>query len=360
MSTRIKGGTNNGSYHYVDYTITGQSVSGNYTDISWVAGVHWGSYYFNIHDAHVDLANATFGGSLTGSTGTGTYNSGWPISGAGTNRDHAYHSGTTRVHHSSAGEGSVRFSGSAWWDTPGNYTSSFNNVVTLPTIPRAPYPPSIPSISNIGPNSVDVAFTDGSNNGSGIDSRQIGYGTNSSGPDSIVDTGNSATIDGLDQGTTYYFWARTHNAGGYSGWSTRASATTLDVPEAPSIPVLSNIQPTSVDLTWDANGDGGATIDSYQVSYALTSYDFSPTMVAISPQTVTGLVPGKTYYFAVRAHNSVGWGPWSGVASNTTIAGARINVGGVWKIAIPYVRVGGVWKQALPYVNVGGVWKEAG
>lgn len=35
----------------------------------------------------------------------------------------------------------------------------------------------------------------------------------------------------------------------------------------------------------------------------------------------------------------------------------RINVGGTWKSAQPWVKVGGVWKKATPYIRQGGVWK---
>lgn len=34
-----------------------------------------------------------------------------------------------------------------------------------------------------------------------------------------------------------------------------------------------------------------------------------------------------------------------------------INVGGVWKLATPYIKVGGVWKTTTPYINVSGTWK---
>lgn len=35
----------------------------------------------------------------------------------------------------------------------------------------------------------------------------------------------------------------------------------------------------------------------------------------------------------------------------------KVNVGGTWKSATPWVNVGGTWKQAIPWVNVGGTWK---
>src|SRR5678815_3064135 len=99
--TRIKSGTNNGSYYYVDYTIKAYNIAGNYTDVTWTVGVHWGDYFFNIHDAKMTFADATSGATTSGTTSIGTYNSGWPISGAGTNRDHAIKSGSTRITHSS-------------------------------------------------------------------------------------------------------------------------------------------------------------------------------------------------------------------------------------------------------------------
>jgi hypothetical protein len=54
------------------------------------------------------------------------------------------------------------------------------------------------------------------------------------------------------------------------------------------------------------------------------------------------------YYFWVKARNSVGLGPYSNSSSAKTYLGVYVNVGGVWKPAIPYVRTGGVWKQAQP------------
>ena len=35
----------------------------------------------------------------------------------------------------------------------------------------------------------------------------------------------------------------------------------------------------------------------------------------------------------------------------------RVNVGGTWKLGIPYVNIGGAWKQGAAYVNIGGAWK---
>ena len=42
-----------------------------------------------------------------------------------------------------------------------------------------------------------------------------------------------------------------------------------------------------------------------------------------------------------------------------TIGGtAKINIGGSWKKAIPYVNVSGTWKPTISYVNINSNWKR--
>jgi len=130
------------------------------------------------------------------------------------------------------------------------------------------------------------------------------------------------------------------------------------LPDAPSKPTFSDTKQTSTNVIFTPNGDGGSAITSYQLSYGTTTSADTTVITASSPQMVTGLIPGTKYYFKVRAHNAIGYSPWSSVADLTTFAGVRVNVGGVWKRAIPYVRVGGVWEVSTPWVKVLGVWKE--
>jgi hypothetical protein len=114
-----------------------------------------------------------------------------------------------------------------------------------------------------------------------------------------------------------------------------------------------------VDLSWTPNGDGGSAITGYDVGYGTSPGSPTTTITGVtSPYTVTGLTPGTQYYFWVRAKNVVGNSPWSAVASQMSISGVRINVAGVWKLAVPWVRDGGVWKQARPFVKYLGEWKE--
>lgn len=221
-----------------------------------------------------------------------------------------------------------------------------------------PSNPSQPLLTSIGSASIQVSFTDGADGGAAIDSREIGYGTNSTSPSATVASDGSDTVTGLSPGTLYYFWARTHNAVGYSSWSARSQATTLRVPDAPATPSLSAVGPTSVTISWTPPYNGGTAITDYEVGYGTSPTAPTTTVAATSPKVVSGLTPGTKYYFWVRAHNVVGFSPWSLSANADTIAGARIKVDGVWVFAIAYVNNAGVWGIAIPYVKHAGVWKE--
>lgn len=234
--------------------------------------------------------------------------------------------------------------------------TTFSHAIERATVPSAP---SRPVISSIKSTSFIATFSDGSNGGDSINSRQLAYSDTSDRSDgNTISSDGSTTISGLTPGTKYWIWARTHNSEGYSAWSSAATATTLKVPDAPSTPLLSSVTATSVDVAFMVNGTGGSPIIGYQIGYGTSSTTPTTTVSAASPQVVSGLTPGTVYYFRARAQSSVGWSPWSGAASARTVAGAYIQVGSTIKLAVPYVRDGGVWKVAEPWVRNLGVWKR--
>jgi hypothetical protein len=144
-----------------------------------------------------------------------------------------------------------------------------------------------------------------------------------------------------------------------TGVSSFALPTIPRISNPPALPVIADIKQTSVVVVW-SDGGGGAPVDEREVGYG-TDPNTVITIItgANGYQPVTGLLPGTTYYFWARTHNSAGYSAWSPRAQAQTIAGARVLVGGVWKQAIPYVKVGGVWVLARPWVRVLGVWKES-
>ena len=338
---------------YLTWQITSQNEAGNYSTIAWQAG-----WRFSTTSCRgLRLGKAIINGTTVyddhdSGDGVHTYNS---------SHDHTPKlqtaSGTINVAHNSDGTKAVTMSITMTGFS--GLLSSGSDSWSLTVIPQFSDPPSTPTLAVLSSTSIFVTFTDGAG-GAAIDSRQIGYGTSAIlPPTTTVSSDGSDTITGLTPGTQYYFWARTHNSAGYSDWSPRANATTMNVPDAPSIPVISSITQTTVVATWHANGSNGSTIIDMQLGYGTSSSAPTTTVTATSPKTVTGLLPGVKYYFWARVRNGVGYGPWSASSNATTIAGARVKVGGVWKNAIPYVRVSGVWKLARPWVRVMGTWKES-
>ena len=176
-------------------------------------------------------------------------------------------------------------------------------------------------------------------------SGQIWVGHNS---DGTKDVTMSVTTTGWDGGPTQV-------STGVAGFSLptipRASAT-------PAAPIISNIKQTSWDANW-TDGGGGAPIDAREMGWSTNPAGPTSTFSSGNSFSFSGFSPGITYYVFARTHNAVGWTAWSPPASVTTIAGARVLVGGVWKQAIPYVKVSGVWVLARPWVRVLGVWKES-
>lgn len=222
----------------------------------------------------------------------------------------------------------------------------------------APSAPGAPKFTNLTNTSVDVSFTDGSNGGDAIDSRQLGW---SSGVSNVVantvSSDGSTHFAGFVPGQTISVWARTHNSKGYSPWSSRSTVTFKDVPDAPGAVALTSPTMTKVHAKFTGNGNGGSAILEYRIGYGTSST--APVSYASGYDIdITGLTPGAINYFWAQSRNAYGWSDLSARSSVKLPAGARLNVGGIWKDAVPYVRDGGVWKPAEPYVKDLGVWMK--
>lgn len=342
-----------GEGYYFSWTLSSQNVSANTSTISWSCGWRFvGNSCRGLRLGKAIVNGTTVYNDTDSGDGVHSYTSG---------HDHRPKlqtaSGTFTIAHNS--DGTKTFSASGNMTGWQGQLSSGSSSWALPTIPRFSSPPSTPVLSAITPTSVTVTFTDGTG-GAPIDSREIGYGTDPSTVQTTVSSDGSDTITGLTPGTAYYFWARTHNSAGYSSWSARATAVTLRVPYAPSSPTYSNIEQTSVIVSFTPNGDGGSTITGYQISYGKTSSaDTTTTTVGSLSSVVTSLDPGALYYFRVRAQNAVGLGDWSAISSITLVAGAWVKQGAVWERAVPWVKVSGVWSVGKPWGRTAGVWRES-
>lgn len=149
---------------------------------------------------------------------------------------------------------------------------------------------------------------------------------------------------------TVTFKLNSTGTGGFGGPTTFTHAVVRSTaPSAPSAPILSAVTVDTMIASWSAPNNGGSTITGYILGYGTSSSAPTTQVNANSPYTLKNLAMNTTYYVWVRAKNAIGLSPWSKAASAKTYLGVYVNVGGVWKPAIPYVRTGGVWKQAQPY-----------
>lgn len=317
----------------------------------------------------------------TGSTGTmmirdtGSSVEFWINSGSSSTYKHELHwSGT--VNDSGVG-GVFDYRANSGWQRLGYWNAGYSQNVTFniaatgtsgfggPTsftvwINRSspPNPPSSVNLYDVGSTSLRAHFDDGSDNGASIDSRELLYGTDPNSHQYAVWSNGTSEVYNLNPGSTYYFWARTHNSQGWSGVSPRSAVTTLSVPPSPSIEFVDTITQSSMVVHFVQRGDGGNAIKEYQVGYSENSGDISGTVLGAEPILVPNLNPATTYYVRVRSRNDIGWSGWSAETVVRTLGGSRIKVDGVWVEAIPYVNHNGSWQIAKAFVNVAGVWKE--
>jgi len=127
------------------------------------------------------------------------------------------------------------------------------------------------------------------------------------------------TSTGLCANTTYSYKVRAYNSAGTSAYSSVVPAMT-EVPEViPGTPGGLKATATgsdTINLTWNAVTNA----ESYYV-YRSTTSSGTYTQIKTVQRTDysnTGLTAGKRYYYKVAAHNSLGTGPQSSYAYDTT------------------------------------------
>jgi phosphodiesterase/alkaline phosphatase D-like protein len=164
----------------------------------------------------------------------------------------------------------------------------------------------------------------------------------------VAGSSETFTVTGLNPTTTYYFAIKTADeVPNVSPISNSPSGTTLvsgDVTSPAAITNLatSNPKATTIDLSWTAPGDDGATGTAaaydirYRVGTSVTEANWATaTQVAGEPTpkaagssetfTVTGLTPNTTYYFAIKTADEVpNVSPISNSPSGTTLVSGDV------------------------------------
>jgi hypothetical protein len=144
-----------------------------------------------------------------------------------------------------------------------------------------------------------------------------------------------------------------------TGWRSLPHIQTATVPDAPTPLGVDQREMTSLRYRFSGNGNGGAPILEWQALYQEGNGPQIPLGWQTGTLVLPNLKPATNYNFWSRGRNSVGWGPWSGISSGRTLAGARVKSGGSWREAVPYVKQNGAWKLAQPYSKVNGIWRKS-
>ena len=189
-------------------------------------------------------------------------------------------------------------------------------------------PATVPSAPNIGtliPGNLQliVPFTASAPNGSAILYYEY---QRTPGPvefQQILDiSGNTFTITGLTNGTSYSVVMRAHNSIGDSSPSNSASGIPATVP---GIPIGLSITPGNLQLTvnFTAPANGGSAITNYKYSIdASGNFIALDPAVAASPITIPNsatLSYDTAYTVYIQAVNGIGNGPSSDGVSGTTL-----------------------------------------
>ena len=204
-------------------------------------------------------------------------------------------------------------------------------TVTAAPPPPPPPPPSSPSgltATAQGQTTIALAWNDNAGDETGYRvERQVSGGAFSE----IAQLAAGATTfsnTGLTAATTYGYRVRAINAGGFSGYSNTASATTAAPPPPPPPPpppapsgLTATAQgQTSIALAW---ADNATDETGYRVERQVSGGAFAEIAQLAAGATTfsnTGLTAATTYGYRVRAVNGAGFSGYSNTASATTAA----------------------------------------
>lgn len=241
------------------------------------------------------------------------------------------------------------------WNVP-----TFGGAMAGGTAAHRPLSPTPIGVDSATQSSLRYRFSSRGNGGSSIIRWEVQYSKNSNfSGGTIITSGGTSTVTGLDPDTTYYFRSRGINGEGTGAWSASSSAKTLaGTPGAPQNP-SAEIAGGQIQVTWDPpTSDGGSPITGYEVQYADNAgfADPSDPELATSPKNFSlGL---GTWYFRVRALNANGTGAWSSVVSDTVVRRGfpKFFDGDGWVVKPVKVYLDGEWVQKPIKAYTGSEW----
>lgn len=127
----------------------------------------------------------------------------------------------------------------------------------------------------------------------------------------IADAHSIYVLRDLPNGVTHYFAVASFNGSAEGVLSAEVSATPSATPPQPApVTVRAAAQSGQVELSWTPGFEATADPTSYTIYYSGSAHPTKASALklgnAVSPQTVTGLANGSSYYFVVSATTAAG------------------------------------------------------
>ncbi|SDH46118.1 Por secretion system C-terminal sorting domain-containing protein [Dyadobacter soli] len=197
--------------------------------------------------------------------------------------------------------------------------SGYSNESCVSRATPKPAAPSGLSASVVNARQINLAWTDNASNETGFEVERSPDGANFS---KIGDAGPDAKSyedKGVNPKTKYWYRVFAKNAGGASGYSNTADATTPDeAPNAPQRLSAHAVSNTQVDLFWAdlSNNETGFELERSTDGNAFSKLADLPANA--TTYSNTGLATLTKYWYRVRAKNAIGNSEFSNVADATT------------------------------------------
>lgn len=187
-------------------------------------------------------------------------------------------------------------------NSEGSGPSSAAVSVTPASTPAAP----TRLVATAGDESISVAFTPGSDNGSGITNYQYSLNSGSSWSyNSAPTTASPFVITGLTNGKAYSVILRAVNTQGAGASSSSVDATPSKAPGAPTN-LASKPASSAAVISFTPGADNGSAITNYEYAIDGGAWAALSPAKGTSPIAITHLTNGKSYKIEIRAISAVG------------------------------------------------------
>jgi fibronectin type 3 domain-containing protein len=245
--------------------------------------------------------------------------------------------------------------------TAGNLASDWSNEGPAATPPLLPAAPSSLTATVISPREVDLAWTKGLGDETGVAIfRQTGSGA----WQRIADLKPNATgyADRSAQpGSSYRYRVRTHDSTQVSVWSNEVPAVTPPLaPAAPGGLSAQAVSPGEIDLTWKDNS-------SNEEAFALWRKDGSGDwhrIALLAPNGThfadRGLAPGTRYTYRVRATAGNLASDWSNEGPAATPLVLPVTVTNLTARVVAPTEIDLTWKASGSGATGIAIWRQAG